>query len=351
MVEVVSNVCIEALSSKKKIMVAGNGGSAADAQHFAAELLGKFYINRPSLAAIALTTDTSTITATGNDFSFDLVFSRQLEGLGQEGDVFIGISTSGNAFAHRTSNLFSDRKNTLRISIMNTAIILAGGFGTRLQSVVSDVPKPMAPINGLPFLSYILNSLSFYNISKVILSVGYKHDVIQNYFGELWKNIGITYALETIPLGTGGAINLALTYTNEPQVFVLNGDTFFDINFFDLAVCHKEKHAGITVAVKEVINKGRYGSIAIQDDQKIISFSEKQNDQSGLINGGIYALDTHFYEGIKAKEGSFSLEKDVLELAVSTNLIYAFKSDGYFIDIGIPEDYLKAQVDFKSLVK
>ena len=110
------------------------------------------------------------------------------------------------------------------------AIILAGGKGTRLQSVVSDVPKPMADVNGRPFLSYLLHFLSTKGVRKVVLSVGYKHEVISNYYSNCFENMSICYAIENEPLGTGGALVESLKQVTDSNVLLLNGDSFFDIN-------------------------------------------------------------------------------------------------------------------------
>lgn len=223
------------------------------------------------------------------------------------------------------------------------AIILAGGFGTRLNHIISEVPKPMAPVNGKPFLEYILNHLKKYNFSKVIMAVGYKSEIIKEYFQDSYQGIKIQYSDEDIPLGTGGAIKKALQYCEENQVFILNGDTFFNCNLEEMKKTHKNTPNDITVAVKLMKNYNRYGSVIIEGN-RIIKFIEKQKTKTGTINCGVYLLNKDIFDSIN--ENQFSFEEFVLEsLHYSMN---AYESDGYFIDIGVPEDYYKAQKDFSN---
>jgi len=221
------------------------------------------------------------------------------------------------------------------------AIILAGGFGTRLQSVVKDVPKPMADINTRPFLYYILKKLSFYNIDEVVISVGYKQDIIKKYFKNSFDGMNIIYSSEKIPLGTGGALKKALTFVKSTEnILVLNGDTFFDINIEDFF--NSSKSYRINLAIKPMQNFDRYGSIEILDN-KIISFKEKQFTKKGFINTGAYFINKDIFKDID--KDIFSFE----EFLVKEKDIYIYKADNYFIDIGIPDDYEKAKNDFKDM--
>lgn len=217
------------------------------------------------------------------------------------------------------------------------AIVLAGGFGTRLRKVVSDVPKPMAPINGRPFLEYLLDELIKKGITKVIIAVGYKKELIKNYFHEKYKEIEIVYSEEDIPLGTGGAIKKALNLSKEKDVFVINGDTIFDVDIKEMYKFHQENNLFLTLAIKEMRNFDRYGSL-ILDGNKIIKFEEKKYVEKGYINGGIYLLNR---EILKNNAEIFSFEKEILENKNCEIEKYGYKSEGYFIDIGIPEDYYK----------
>lgn len=226
------------------------------------------------------------------------------------------------------------------------AIILAGGFGKRLSHVVPGVPKPMAPINGRPFLTYIFDYLSNNGVTHTILAVGYKADIIKEYFGKVYNGIKITYSFEDTPLGTGGAIKNALDYCKNKDIFIINGDTFFDVDLNEMKEFHVSKKSKLTLAVKLMANYDRYGSI-ITDNDKIKSFEEKKPTVQGKINGGIYLLNKSIFDSVCQK--SFSFEKLILEAGNVD--IYAFESEGYFIDIGVPKDYYKAQEDFLGLYK
>ncbi|MEO0042666.1 MAG: hypothetical protein RL329_2114, partial [Bacteroidota bacterium] len=139
------------------------------------------------------------------------------------------------------------------------AIILAGGMGTRLREAVADVPKPMAPIGNRPFLAYLLDDLKIQKIKKVVLSVGYQYEVIQNYFGNHYKGIQISYSIENQPLGTGGGIRLALNECRQENIFILNGDTFFKVNLSKLATFHHRTQADLSIALKKMSHFDRYG--------------------------------------------------------------------------------------------
>ncbi len=217
------------------------------------------------------------------------------------------------------------------------AVILAGGMGTRLKSVVSDMPKPMAPVNGKPFLEYLMRQLIRSNIRDVILSVGYKWEVIRDYFGNgADRGLNIQYAIEIEPLGTGGAIREASRLVTEDSFLVMNGDSFFDIDICSLIQYHRAMQANVTLALVAMENISRYGNVELDSNSEIINFHEKKRVGQGLINAGIYVLDSDFAHQIP--HGSISLEKDVLPRRIGEK-IFGAAHKGYFIDIGIPEDY------------
>lgn len=220
-------------------------------------------------------------------------------------------------------------------------IILAGGFGTRLSAVVRDVPKPMAPINGKPFLHYVFKELQHQKIKSVVLSVGHLKEVIQDFFCSTYLGIDIQYAIEEEPLGTGGGIKHAFSFV-EDDAFVLNGDTFFDIDLSKL----KNKDVDISIALKPMFNFDRYGTVELNDENRIISFHEKKYCEHGLINGGVYYFKKSLFDKIETAK-KFSFEKDILEKHLDELQIQGTVFDNYFIDIGIPEDYNKAQEDFR----
>jgi D-glycero-alpha-D-manno-heptose 1-phosphate guanylyltransferase len=224
------------------------------------------------------------------------------------------------------------------------AIILAGGLGTRLRSVIQDLPKPMAPVNGKPFLHYIFQYLRQERIREVILSVGYKHEVIEEFFGKEYLGIRIQYSLEEEPLGTGGGIKQAFDLVNGPA-YVLNGDTFLGLNLLALQQFYFEHGADMALAIKPLQNFDRYGTVQMDEAFRILKFEEKKFVASGFINGGVYFFDKKLFNKVDVPQ-KFSFEKEVLEKYTGKLKYYGRVFNGYFIDIGIPEDYNKAQHDF-----
>ena len=222
------------------------------------------------------------------------------------------------------------------------AIILAGGLGTRLRSVVSEVPKCMAPVDGQPFLQYMLDWLQRFDITHVILSVGYLREVIFNYIDSRNWPFEISYAVEEEPLGTGGGIRLALMKCHGDRVIVLNGDTFFQVDLDRLAF-----DAPVTLALKPMRNFDRYGAVD-WDGKLVTGFREKAVCTEGLINGGIYAIERSQL-GFALFPKRFSFEKYMLEPLAAGHLVAGQVQDGYFIDIGIPEDYARAQRELPEI--
>ena len=222
-----------------------------------------------------------------------------------------------------------------------TAIILAGGMGTRLQSVVSDVPKPMAPINSKPFLEYLHIYLKRNGIKEIVLSIGFMGSVIKEHFGDSFLGMPILYSYEKSPLGTGGAIKLALDKCGGGDVFVLNGDTFFDVGLRGLADDHTGQNADITVSLKMMHGIDRYGVVELNAG-RIVSMREKGYATQGHINGGVYCLKLGIFDGFDVPD-KFSFESFLIDNMNALN-IRGFISGGDFIDIGIPEDYGIAQM-------
>lgn len=230
-------------------------------------------------------------------------------------------------------------------------IILAGGLGTRLRSVVSEVPKCMASVAGKPFLWYLLKYLTRFNVSKVILSVGYLREVIYKWIDEVKDEFpfAFEYAVEEVPLGTGGGIKLALSKATTNDVVVLNGDTFFDVDLNELMKAHCLYLSAVTLALKPMNDFDRYGRVIIDNvDKRIIEFKEKEYCKAGLINGGVYVINRleYIFEGLPEK---FSFETDVFEPQCKLGKLFGIVQNGYFIDIGIPEDYNKADKEIHSL--
>lgn len=225
-------------------------------------------------------------------------------------------------------------------------IILVGGLGTRLQSVLYNKPKCMADINGKPFIYYLFNQLKKQKFNKYIFAVGYQKDIVIEYIKSNYneKKYHIEIAEEFEPLGTGGAIINALKHSVSKHFFVINGDTYFDIDFEQMLKTHLQNHADCTIALKEMKNADRYGIVKINEQHKITSFEEKKVNVSGSINGGIYCINRISFNEIKFPL-VFSFEKDYMEKYLKQYTILGFKQNKYFIDIGIPVDYEKAQTE------
>lgn len=226
-------------------------------------------------------------------------------------------------------------------------IILAGGLGTRLRSAIPDLPKCMAPVNGKPFIVYVIDFLKSQGIKKFIFSLGYKSEVIIEYLNKSYPLADFKYAIEDSPLGTGGAIKLACDKATEANVLITNGDTLFKIAIDTLSAFHLHHQADCTLSLKPMKQFDRYGVVELDRNEKIVSFKEKQFYDYGFINGGIYALNIPAFskESFPAK---FSFEKEYLEPLLNQRQMYGLVQDEYFIDIGIPEDYNRAQKELKE---
>ncbi len=226
------------------------------------------------------------------------------------------------------------------------AIILAGGFGTRLKELVSDVPKSMAIVSGRPFLEYLLDYLSARGVGRAVLSVGYKHEIITGHFGNRYKEMEIDYAIETEPLGTGGGIRLAFWKIKEPRALVLNGDSLFRVDYNAMMEFHLKKKADATLALRKLKETGRYGRVSMNRARRITGFAEKEeNAGPGFINGGVYIIEKRFLMEPEFR-GRFSIEKHCFEMLYTEAAMFGFPCEGYFLDIGIPGDYQKAQHEF-----
>ncbi len=221
------------------------------------------------------------------------------------------------------------------------AIVLAGGFGTRLRELVPSLPKPMAPVAGKPFLEILLRLLAEKGFSRVILSLGFMASKISNYFGSNFAGLEVDYVIEDKPLGTGGAVRLAMTRCNQDCVFIFNGDTFIDL---EVTVIHDAwlKNNNPIIVARHVTDVTRYGCIRTQNGL-INAFDEKGVSGPGLINAGCYVFHRQQLANFSAYQ-PFSLESDFLAKAVKKIPVEVFITQGLFIDIGIPQDYQFAQV-------
>lgn len=219
--------------------------------------------------------------------------------------------------------------------------------------MVRDLPKPMAPVNGKPFLHYLFLYLKQQGVRNVILSVGYKAEAIRSYFGDNYNDISILYMEEETPLGTGGGIYHAISLTDGPA-YVLNGDTFFDVNLKELYEFYSARNADIALSLKPMKCFDRYGTVQLNEEERIVNFAEKKFLEEGLINGGVYIMAKDAFGKIEVQMEKllprrFSFEQDVLEKYIDFLKLYGKTSDSYFIDIGIPDDYQRAQQEFTSM--
>jgi D-glycero-alpha-D-manno-heptose 1-phosphate guanylyltransferase len=224
------------------------------------------------------------------------------------------------------------------------AILLAGGLGTRLRDAVPDLPKCMAPVNNQPFLYYVMQWLQQQGISRFIFSLGYKHQVIIDWLEKQYPQLDKVYAIEATPFGTGGAIQLASSKAITNNVVVVNGDTLFNIDIKSLYQFYQQQQAACALALKPMTNFSRYGTVTLNENGLISAFKEKQYCDTGLINGGVYLLNRQRFLSLGLPK-QFSFEKDYLEAFTNKEKIAGLAMDSYFIDIGIPEDYNKAQQD------
>ncbi|MGZ5254828.1 MAG: nucleotidyltransferase family protein [Flavitalea sp.] len=233
--------------------------------------------------------------------------------------------------------------------MITEAIVLAGGLGTRLKDAVPDLPKCLAPINNEPFLFYLISYYKNQGIKRFIFSLGYKHELVEEMLLKDFPELDYEIVVEDEPLGTGGAVAFAMTKSVEEDVLVLNGDTFYSIDLNAFSEAHYDLEGECTLALKTMQDFDRYGVVEINEKNRVTSFHEKKFYSEGLINGGVYAVHvpsflTHEFDQ------KFSFEKDYFEKYIDHERIMGFIQDGYFIDIGVPEDLQKAQTELPGKV-
>ena len=226
-------------------------------------------------------------------------------------------------------------------------VVLAGGFGSRLRERVPGQPKPMAPVAGRPFLEYILDQLIAGDVHEIILSVGYRAESIMEHFGDEYRGANLRYAVEHQPLGTGGAIANALRGHGDDPALIVNGDTLLKIDYADLVRRYNESPALIAMVLREVADVARYGSVLVSGG-RVTGFAEKGKQGPGLINAGVYIVDPGIFNAF-GLSGSFSFETDLLQAYCDKLAPTATITDAYFIDIGIPSDYDRAQHELTAM--
>jgi D-glycero-alpha-D-manno-heptose 1-phosphate guanylyltransferase len=228
------------------------------------------------------------------------------------------------------------------------AIILAGGLGSRLRTAVPDLPKCMAPVNGRPFLDYLIAYLLEQEVRSMVFSLGYKHELIEDYLASNYSGLSYRCSVETEPLGTGGAIRKAADIGRGKNMLVLNGDTLFRVDLAQFTEFHLKFQADCSLALKPMKDFSRYGVVELNSNHRIACFREKQFYTEGLINGGVYVLNRDHFLNENFPE-KFSFEKDYLEALFLYRKMYGMVQEGYFIDIGIPEDYERASSELGPL--
>jgi NDP-sugar pyrophosphorylase family protein len=221
-----------------------------------------------------------------------------------------------------------------------TAIILAGGKGTRLRSVLPSTPKAVAPIHGKPFLDWVLCWLAGYGVSEVIIASGHLNEILSQKLGDLRQGISISYSIEESPLGTGGALRLASKVHTGSTILCINGDTFCPLDLNAFLNRHQSQPFKCTLALTEQQDVSRYGMVEINEQGRITRFLEKGALRSGYVSAGIYLIDRSLVDSLP--EGPISLEKQCFPSWI-TRGIGGYTTDACFLDIGVPEDYAKAE--------
>ena len=230
-----------------------------------------------------------------------------------------------------------------------TAVILAGGMGSRLRPVIADRSKVMAPVNGVPFLIYVLEHLLRWGIRQVVLCTGVFAESISSWFGSSYRGLSLAYSDETSPLGTGGALRHAMKLVPSFPILGMNGDSFFDLNFEQFLDWHSTKSGSASIALTHVDQAERYGAVEIDSCSAVTAFVEKgQKSGPAWVNAGVYLLEQPFLESIPAQQGS-SLESDIFPQWMGRGL-YGYRSEGKFLDIGTPSAYGRAEGFFSTPV-
>ena len=226
--------------------------------------------------------------------------------------------------------------------------ILAGGLGTRLRPAVADRPKVLAPVAGRPFLCYLLDQLSRCSVREVVLLTGHRAGQVRAALGEVYKGMRLVYSVEERPLGTGGALRLALPCLTASRVLLLNGDSYCDVDLQAFHLHHETRGADVSMALCEAEDTTRFGRVRIDRSTLIVGFQEKGGGGGrGWINAGIYLLETDMIGSIPA-DRPLSLERDLFPLWLQSHSVFGYRTGGRFLDIGAPESYAQAEAFFQE---
>ncbi len=224
-------------------------------------------------------------------------------------------------------------------------VILAGGLGTRLKELSGDVPKPLIKIHGRPFLHYLLSMLNQNGFQEAWISIGYGAEMFSEVLGNSCAGMRLMYLQEQQPLGTGGALMQAARILGRP-FFAINGDTYHIPDFHQMQEVFRREDADLVIGLKTMINFDRYGTVLLNENQRVVGFQEKQALQSGLINAGNYLISPHVFDADLPEK--FSFESDILQRDPARLKMMGVIADSYFMDIGIPSDYLRFCEDVES---
>lgn len=230
--------------------------------------------------------------------------------------------------------------------MISEVMILAGGMGTRLRTSVPELPKVMAPVAGYPFIHHVVQHLIAQGVTRFVFLLGYKADVVMEHLEKHYPDMEKIYVSEDHPLGTGGAVKNGLSSCLTTDVGIVNGDTLFRVDLDTLFTVHHHHQADCTLALKPMHRYDRYGTVLLNPDASVARFTEKQFTEKGNINAGVYILNKKRFLELTFEE-SFSFEKDYLENSTIPKKLYASVQEEYFIDIGIPEDYQRAQTEIR----
>jgi D-glycero-alpha-D-manno-heptose 1-phosphate guanylyltransferase len=227
-------------------------------------------------------------------------------------------------------------------------ILLAGGKGSRLRSVLAATPKCLAPVNGQPFLQYLIQHYQQQGVRHFIFALGYLHELVEAYLEQQFPSLGKTIFIEGKPLDTGGAVRQSLAGVHGSSAFIANADTFIDVDLARMQEVYQRQRAKCTIAVQRVDHAGRFGTVIMNDEQRVTSFAEKQREGSGLINAGLYLIEKENFLQ-QTVDGTFSFERDYLVSATLRGEVFGVLTDGRFLDIGVPEDLARAEGMLSSL--
>ncbi len=244
--------------------------------------------------------------------------------------------------------MYSDQKNQSTAAVgrvPKAAAILAGGLGTRLRPVIADKPKALAPVQGRPFITFLLDLLATAGVERIVFCIGHKGDQIATTLGETYDGIELVYSKEPSPRGTAGALRLALPLLGADPILILNGDSFCEVDLKAFVCFHETRKADATLLLTRVEDARQYGAVELAPDGRITAFTEKGHNRPGWVNAGVYLLRRRFLATVPV-DCHVSLEQDTFTRWIGRGL-FGYSHGGRFIDIGLPESYARAEQFFQ----